>query len=155
MYKDDKTPGPNHYSFISFIGKNRTMAVMKSSHFTRGSKQSLTVTPGVGTYDIRKSTDFVRPSIPAIRIGNSARNSLDEESKKGSPGPASYNIDDKLINIMKNNSPRPFIGTSTREILNRTINWPGPASYRNTNNFSSNKEMYQKITIRGRSSPKN
>ena len=56
---------------------------------------------------------------------------------------------------MKNNSPRPFIGTSTRDIQNRTINWPGPTSYRNTNNLSTNKEMYQKVSIRGRGNPRN
>jgi len=118
------------------------MAVMKSTNFKRRNLESLTNTPGVGTYDVHKSTDFTRTKIPAIRIGTSTRNSLDSDQKKDWPGPANYNLDDKLYKLMKNNSPRPFIGTSTRDILNRTINWPGPASYRNTNNLSTNKEMY-------------
>ena len=130
------------------------MAVMKSAHFKR-SMNSQTFTPGVGSYDVNKSSDFTRIKIPSIRIGTSTRSSFDEERKKDWPGPANYNLDDRLIRMMKNNSPRPFIGTSTREILNRTINWPGPGSYRNTNNFSTNKESYQKITMRGRESPRN
>ena len=56
----------------------------------------MTLTPGVGTYDVHKSTDFTRRKIPAIRIGTSTRNSLDEDAKKDWPGPTSYNIDDKL-----------------------------------------------------------
>merc|ERR1712139_204447 len=136
MGKLDRSPGPQDYSFVSFIGKNKTMAVMKSAHFKRNFNQdSKPVFPGVGTYDVLKSTDFTRTKVPSIKIGTSVRNSLDEEVRKDWPGPANYNLDERLLRMMKNNSPRPFIGTSTRDILNKTINWPGPASYRNRNNL--------------------
>lgn len=129
---------------------------MKSAHHKRAGSEfpSNPPTPGVGSYDIRKSTDFTKMRTPAFRIGTSQRQSIEKINVKNLPGPANYQLDELTYRWIKNHSPRPFIGSSKRDELNRTINWPGPASYHTRNNFSTNKESYQKISIRGRPSPR-
>ena len=96
----------------------------------------------MGSYDIAKSTDFTKQKIPSIRIGTSQRQSIDKSNILNVPGPGNYNLDDVSIKWIKHNSPRPFIGSSKRYDLNRTMNWPGPADYRTNNNFSDIKERY-------------
>lgn len=110
---------------------------MKSMHQKRINSGFLTnpPTPGVGTYNVRKSTDFTLTSIPAIRIGTSQRQSLENVKVRDFPGPANYKLDDINMRWIKNHSPRAFIGTSTRKDLNKTINWPGPAHYEVHNNL--------------------
>lgn len=69
---------------------------MKSVHHRRiGSEfPSNPPTPGVGTYDIIKSTDFTKMKTPAIRIGTSQRQSIDRSKLRDFPGPANYNLDE-------------------------------------------------------------
>jgi len=49
--------------------------------------------------------------------------------------------------MSKKNSPRPFIGTSSRDIMNRTINFPGPSNYTPFNGLGHDTPQYQKVTI--------
>ena len=78
------------------MGQNKTLAVMKSTHYKRTGSEfpSNPPTPGVGTYDIIKSTDFTKMKIPTIRIGTSQRQSIDRSKLRDFPGPANYNLDE-------------------------------------------------------------
>ena len=51
------------------------------------------VSPGVGTYDVMKSTDYTLNRASAFKIGKSKRKDL-SNSPKNFPGPASYRVDD-------------------------------------------------------------
>lgn len=96
-----------------------------------------------------KSSDFTLAKITAARIGTSQRVSANN-SPCHFPGPAHYKVDD--LNNTRQHSPRPFIGTSTRLSPNRTINWPGPATYNTFRDISTATPHYQKITITCRNS---
>jgi len=144
-----KMPGPQDYNIKSNFEKDyRTMAVMRSYCGSSNLKSLKMATPGVGSYDVMKSTDFTRTKGSAFKIGKSKRKDL-SSSPKNFPGPATYRVDD--LNRTRQYSPRPFIGTSQREILNRTINWPGPGAYNTIRDFSATPQ-YQKITMSGRNS---
>ena len=122
------------------------MAVMRSLNYKPALKElQRKNSPGVGTYDIQSSSDYVMRKLPRVRIGNSLRVSLDK-SVLGTPGPNHYRID------TKSTSPKAVIGTSRREEFNRTINWPGPASYNTFRDLGSSPN-YQKVTMSGRNTP--
>ena len=91
--------------------------------------------------------------IPSYKIGTSVRESLDSSSSVNFniPGPGEYEVDQANLTKVKNRSPKAFIGTSRRDYLNKTINWPGPASYNNLKDIGKDKELYQKLTMFGRS----
>ena len=78
-------PGPQHYQIKSSFDKDfRTMAVMRS--YCGSQRESKLTTPGVGTYDVQKSTDFTGKKISAIKIGTSKRKEMSNSPKKF-PGP--------------------------------------------------------------------
>jgi hypothetical protein len=124
------------------------MAVMKSYSFKKN--QNLTIlTPGVGHYDVSQSYNFTRTRNPSYMIGKSERSS-NESSPREFPGPGEYNIEERNIIMTKNHSPRTIFGNSSREYLNKTINWPGPANYTLVKDFAEQTHSYRKIAIRGR-----
>jgi hypothetical protein len=82
-----KVPGPSDYKINRLFEKDfKTMAVMRS--YCAPPKEK-TTSPGVGSYDIIKSLDFVKARISAARIGTSQRSSLNN-SPRHFPGPAHY-----------------------------------------------------------------
>ena len=91
--------------------------------------------------------------IPSCRIGTSVRESLDSSSSVNItlPGPGEYEVDQSNLTKVKNRSPKAFIGTSRRDYMNKTINWPGPASYNNLKDIGTEKPLYQKLSMFGRS----
>ena len=96
--------------------------------------------------------NYTKMKIPSCRIGTSVRQSLDSCSSINlKPGPGEYEVDQENLTKVKNRSPKAFIGTSRRDYLNKTMNWPGPGSYNNLKDIGKDKALYQKLSMFGRS----
>lgn len=100
------------------------------------------MSPGVGSYNISQSMDFVSRSNPKVRIGTSVRKATG--SMLSIPGPCEYS---PTSNELKK-SPRAVIGTSSRDFMNRTVNFPGPDKYVTSKPIGMTK--YKQITMRGK-----
>jgi len=110
------TPGPSNY-------KPNTAGKSPSSYtFGRRYKPNTTdMTPGPGSYNIRKAKDLTKPS---SIFGHEKR--MEVNNRKATPGPGNYNSNINNINI---HHPQYSFGKGKR-IEDKFFDYPGPGAYK-------------------------
>ena len=94
LYADNKTPGVGMYSLRN--NKNSAPKYTLRGKFDIKNKE---VRPGVGTYNVFKSSQYVMKKEPKWRIGKASRDDMLTNDKRGNPGPGMYRIPCSMVDV--------------------------------------------------------
>ena len=94
LYLDKKTPGVGMYSLRN--NRNNGPKYTLRGKFEIKNKEKR---PGVGQYNIFKSSQFMMKKEPCWKIGKSSRDDKLTNDKRGIPGPGMYRIPCSIVDI--------------------------------------------------------
>ena len=169
--KNEQTPGPGAYRYEVDLRKSPPRAVIGTADKNAGLRTS-SESPGPGNYEVRsrlgsaprailmsRKTEMLddhrpgpgayAPKVPTEHLAYTFGLKLAElQSKDLPPGPGAYDPKCKEISPRTVYFPHRF-GRSSREILNRTLDEPGPASYRLNETLSGPRFAFRRASKQG------
>lgn len=137
---EEPTPGPGSYNIKSDLGGPKYTIGLRRVH---KSLSQNTMTPAVGTYELRKDSTFL---VPCFKFDTEKRNNLEMNTdNKNFPGPGSY----KNVNKMETQGIKwtfsqegRFTKIKPRNPKVVRLKVPGPGSYNIKNLFGNEGPKY-------------
>ena len=94
LYLETKTPGVGMYSLRN--NRNNAPKYSLRGKFDIKSKE---IIPGVGQYNVFRSSTFMMKKEPKWKIGKASRDDLLTNDKRGNPGPGMYRIPCSIVDV--------------------------------------------------------
>ncbi len=94
LYMNNKTPGVGIYSLRKSYNEGPKYTFRKKFEF-----QNKETRPGVGQYNISKSSEIIMKQEPKWKIGKASRDYFLNKIRKGNPGPGMYSIPCSIVDV--------------------------------------------------------